>query len=232
MASEATALAPVSHRPQSGTGEKCRLEAFVSSSRPWVSRGLATPAPVAPASWTSTALGGCLAELSGTGASSSLTLAFSLVHQVQRHGDPVAWITRAESTFFPPDAAEGGIDLAALPVIRLAGRRRCLRAAEQLARSGAFGLLVIDLGGCLDLPLAAQTRLAGQALAHGTLILCLTAKTDRQPSLGSLVSVRAHAQRIRRRDGRFTCRVHVLKDKRRGPGWRDEVWCRGPDGVR
>ena len=232
MASEATALTRVSHRLLPGEGEKRRLDALVSASRPWVSRGLPTPGPVAPASWTSTALGGCLAELSGTGASSSLTLAFSLVHQVQRHGEPVAWITRAESTFFPPDAAEGGIDLAALPVIRLSGRRQCLRAAEQLVRSGAFGLLVIDLGGYPDLPLAAQTRLAGQALVHGTLILCLTAKTEDEPSLGSLVSVRAHAQRIRRGDGRFTCRVHVLKDKRRGPGWRDEVCCRGPDGVR
>ena len=196
-----------------------------------MSRGLAAPEP-APASWTSAALGGCLAELSGTGASASLTLAFSLVHQAQRQGEPTAWITRAESTFFPPDAAESGIDLGALPVLRLAGQRQCLRAAEQLARSGAFELLVIDLGRCLDLPLAAQTRLAGQALAHGTLILCLTMKTEEQPSLGSLVSVRAHARRIRRGDGRFTCRVHVLKDKRRGPGWSDEVWCRGPDGVR
>ena len=207
------------------------LDTLVSLTRPWVSRGLATPGP-APASWTSAALGGCLAELSGAGASPSLTLAFSMVRQVQQKGEPVAWITRAESTFFPPDAAEGGVDLAALPVIRLDGLHQRLRAAEQLVRSGAFELLVIDLGGCLDLPLAVQTRLAGQALAHGTLILCLTAKTDRQPSLGSLVSVRAHAQRIRQGDGRFVCRVHVLKDKRRGPGWSDEVWCRGPDGVR
>ena len=207
------------------------LAALVSAFRPRASRGLATPGP-APASWTSAALGGCLAELSGAGASPSLTLAFSLVHQVQQQGEPAAWITRAESTFFPPDAAQSGVDLAALPVIRLAGLRQCLRAADQLARSGAFGLLVIDLGGCLDLPLAVQTRLAGQALAHGTLILCLTMKTDRQPSLGSLVSVRAHARRIRHGDGRFMCQVHVLKDKRRGPGWSDEVWCRGPDGVR
>ena len=211
--------------------EATALEALVCASRFRVSRGFAAPEP-APASWTSAALGGCLAELSGAGASPSLTLAFSLVHQVQRQREPVAWIARAESTFFPPDAAQSGIDLAALPVIRLAGQRERLRAAEQLARSGAFGLLVVDLGGCLDLPLAVQTRLAGQALAHGTLVLCLTAKTDRQPSLGSLVSVRAHAQRIRHGDGRFACRAHVLKDKRRGPGWSDEVWCRGPDGVR
>ena len=232
MASEATAPARVSHRPQPGEGDGRRLDALVSASRSRVSRGLVKSGPAAPASWTSAALGGCLAELSGTGASSTLTLAFSLVHEVQRHGEPAAWITRTESTFFPPDAAEGGIDLAALPVIRLADRRQCLRAAEQLARSGAFELLVIDLGGCLDLPLAAQTRLAGQALAHGTLILCLTTKTENEPSLGSLVSVRVHARRIRQGDGRFVCRVRALKDKRRGPGWSDEVWCRGPDGVR
>ena len=231
MANEAAALARISNRPRSGAGEQRGLDALATASRIRAGRGLAPPEP-APAAWSSTVLGGCLAELSGTGASPSLTLAFTLVHQVQRLGEPVAWITRAGSTFFPPDAAEGGIDLAALPVMRLPGRRQCLRAADHLARSGAFGLLVIDLGGCLDLPLAAQTRLAGQALAHGTLILCLTVKTDHQPSLGSLVSVRAHAQRIRRADGRFTCRVQALKDKRHGPGWSDEVWCRGPDGVR
>lgn len=207
------------------------LDALVSASRIRVRRGSATPGP-APASWTCDALGGCLAELSGTGASPSLTLAFSLVHEVQQRGEPVVWITRAESTFFPPDAAQGGIDLAALAVVRLADRRQCLRAAEQLVRSGAFGLLVIDLGRDLDLPLAAQTRLAGQALAHGTLVLCLTTKTEDEPSLGSLVSVRAHARRIRRGDGRFVCQVRAVKDKRRGPGWSDEVWCRGPDGVR
>ena len=210
------------------------LGVFAAASRAWlrVDRGPAFPRPAAPASWTSAALGGCLAELSGSGASPLLTLAFSLMHQVQRQGEPTAWITRSESTFFPPDAAESGIDLAALPVIRLGSRPQCLRAADRLARSGAFGLLVIDLGRCLDLPLAAQTRLAGQAIAHGTLVLCLTVKTDRQPSLGSLVSVRAHARRIRRADGRFVCRVQALKDKRRGPGWSDEVGCRGPDGVR
>ena len=207
--------------------EATALDALVSASRLRAGRGLA-----APASWICDALGGCLAELSGAGASPSLTLAFTLVHQMQQQGEPTAWITRTESTFFPPDAAEGGVDLTALPVIRLAGRRQCLRAADHLARSGAFGLLVVDLGECFDLPLAAQTRLAGQAVAHGTLVLCLTVKTDRQPSLGSLVSVRVHGQRIPHGDGRFACRVHALKDKRRGPGWSDEVWCRGPDGVR
>ena len=125
----------------------------------WLQRSLCAPPPPA---WTSAALGGCLAELSGEPGAPSLTLAFGLVRQVQQQGEPVAWLARADSTFYPPDAAEGGVDLAALPVIRLASVRQRLQAAEQLARAGAFGLLVIDLGACLDLPLAAQTRLADQ----------------------------------------------------------------------
>ena len=197
----------------------------------WLLRSLCATRGFTTGSWTSAALGGCLAELSGEPGAPSLTLAFGLVRQVQQQGEPVAWLARADSTFYPPDAAEGGVDLAALPVIRLAGVRQRLQAAEQLARAGAFGLLVIDLGACRDLPLAAQTRLADQAIAHGTLILCLTAKTEQQPSLGSLVAVRGHALRIRPGAGRFACRVQALKDKRRGPGWTDEEWCRGPDGL-
>ncbi|MXY16215.1 MAG: hypothetical protein F4Y57_04250, partial [Acidobacteria bacterium] len=179
----------------------------------WLRRSLCAPPPPA---WTSAALGGCLAELSGEPGAPSLTLAFSLVRQVQQQGEPVAWLARTDSTFYPPDAAEGGVDLAALPVIRLAGLRQRLQAAEQLARAGAFGLLVIDLGACLDLPLAAQTRLADQALAHGTLILCLTAKTEHQPSLGSLVAVRGHARRRRRAKVRLASRGGGRQEQRRG----------------
>jgi len=205
------------------------MNALVSASRSWVRRSLTRQATAA---WTLAALGGCLAELSGAGPAPALTLAFGLVREAQRRGEPAAWISRTESTFFPPDVAEGGIDLAALPVILLGDVRHRLRAADRLARSGAFGLLVVDLGARLDLPLAVQTRLAEQALAHGTLILCLTEKTERQPSLGSLVAIRGQARCIRYGPDRFACRVHALKDKRRGPGWTDQEWCRGPDGMR
>ena len=205
------------------------LDTLVHASRSWMRRNLTRPAPAA---WTLAALGGCLTELSGAGSAPALTLAFGLVREAQQRGEPAAWLSRTESTFFPPDAAEGGIDLAALPVILLDDVRHRLRAADRLARSGAFGLLVVDLGDRLDLPLAVQTRLAEQALAHGTLILCLTEKTERQPSLGSLVAVRGQARCIGHGPDRFACRVHALKDKRRGPGWTDQEWCRGPDGVR
>ena len=205
------------------------MNALVSASRIWMRRSLTRPAPAA---WTLAALGGCLAELAGAGPAPVLTLAFGLVREAQQRGEPAAWISRTGSTFFPPDAAEGGVDLAALPVILLGDVRHRLRAADRLARSGAFGLLVVDLGERLDLPLAVQTRLAEQALAHGTLVLCLTEKTERQPSLGSLVAVRIQARLTRHGPDCFACRVHALKDKRRGPGWTDQEWCRGPDGLR
>ena len=173
-----------------------------------------------------------MAELSGSRDAPLLTVAFGLVHQVQQQGEPAAWVSSNENTFFPPDVADGGVDLSALPVIRLASLQRRLTAIEQLVSSGAFGVVVADLEECVDLPLAVQTRLAEQALAQNTLVLCLTVKTAQQPSLGSLVAIRAHARRMQERDGRFHCQVHALKDKRYGPDWVDEEWCCGPTGVR
>ena len=213
------------------TRTAANLRAIASVSNAWAQRSR-MPSP-APGRWTRAALGSCLAELSGADGAPSLTLACSLVREVQQQGEPVAWVTRPGSTFYPPDVADGGIDLAALPVIRLDDVRDRLLAADQLTRSGAFGLLVLDLvEDGPGLPLAVQSRLSEQAIAHGALVLCLTAKTERQPSLGSLVTVRGQARRIRRGNGRYACRVEVLKDKRRGPGWTDEEDRRGPDGVR
>ena len=51
-------------------------------------------------------------------------------------------------------------------------------------------------------------------------------------TIGALVSIRAEALRQRDRDDRYTCRAHILKDKRRGPGWQHKEVFRGPDGLR
>ena len=209
-----------------------QLGALVSASRAWLQRSQMMLSSARTKQWTAAALGGCLAELSGRSAAPLLTVAFGLVHQVQQQGEPVAWVSSDENGFFPPDVADGGVDLSALPVIRLASLQQRLTAIEQLVCSGAFGLVVADLEECVDLPLAVQTRLAEQALAQNTLVLCLTVKTAQQPSLGSLVAIRAHARRIQERDGRFRCQVRAVKDKRYGPDWVDEEWCCGPTGVR
>ena len=176
-------------------------------------------------------LSGRLTELSGQGNLAALTLACGLVLDAQQEGEPVAWITSRESTFYPPDAAEAGIDLGALAVVRCPDARIVARAADRLARSGAFGLLVLDLGTNGDVPLPLQTRLAGLARTHDIAILLLTEKADDAPSVGSLVSLRGRAERRCASDGRITCGFRALKDKRRGPGWNREAAYHGPPGL-
>jgi recombination protein RecA len=185
-----------------------------------------------PGQWSLAATAGRLIEISGVGATATLTLAFGLVLDAQRGDEPVAWITPGQGTFYPPDAAEGGIDLDALVVIRVPGARAVARVADRLARSGAFGLIVLDLGAGADVPTPLQMRLAGLAQKHHTTLLCLTEKENESPSLGSLVSLRVHAQRRRVSDDRFVCGLSVLKDKRRGPTWTHAEACRGPAGLR
>lgn len=185
----------------------------------------------APTLWRLAEVAGRLVEISGAGATAALTLAFGLVREAQRQGEPVAWVTPRESSFYPPDAAEGGVDLDALAVIRVPDARVVARAAERLVRSGAFGLIVLDMGAA-EIPTPLQARLAGLAQKHHTALVCLTEKERKAPSLGSLVSLRVQAQRTRTSEGQFTCTLTVLKDKRRGPTWTHTEVCRGPAGLR
>lgn len=182
--------------------------------------------------WSLEQIAGRLVEISGVGATAPLTLTFGLVLQAQQQNEPVAWITRDDSLFYPPDAAEGGIDLDTLTIIRVPVGRAAARAADQLVRSGAFGLIVLDLGAKPDVPAPLQTRLAGLANKYQTALLCLTAKGDEAPSLGPLVSLRVVARRERLADGQVSCGLTVLKDKRLGPTWRYAEACRGPAGLR
>lgn len=182
--------------------------------------------------WSLEQVAGRLVEISGSGATAPLTLTFGLVLQAQLQNDPVAWITRNDSLFYPPDAAEGGVDLDALTIVRVPDGRAAARAADQLLRSGGFGLVVLDLGAKPDLLTPLQTRLTGLANKHQTALLCLTVKEDEAPSLGPLVSLRVAAWRKRLADGQFACELTVLKDKRRSPTWRHTEVCRGPAGLR
>ena len=204
--------------------------------------------------WQLAELAGRLVELSGPPSTAKLSVAFSLVLEAQRAGEPVAWLGDRDTSFFPPDVAESGVDLDALVVVRLPTQPDIARAADPLVRSGAFGLIVLDLcSGQLraskpvSIPAPLQTRLMGLAQKHGTALLCLTEKDRHRPSLGSLVSLRAEAIRSRPRvlrqpqawvrgqavsaADRFTCEIRMLKDKRRGPGWMHAEVFRGPAGL-
>src|SRR6266404_1707994 len=67
-------------------------------------------------SWGLSALRGRLVEISARGASAALTCATELVIEAQAQGEPVAWVTLATGSFYPPDVADSGVDLAALVV--------------------------------------------------------------------------------------------------------------------
>jgi recombination protein RecA len=183
-------------------------------------------------SWSPQQLAGRLVELSGSRASAALTLAMGLVYQAQRDGEPAAWVSAGDATFFPPDAARGGIDLQALPVVQVRDGHQAARAADKLARSGAFGLVVLDLNEQPAVPTALMRRLMKWAEEHQTALLCLTDRPDDAPSLSPLVSLRGVARRSRVGEDRFSCRVEIVRDKRRGPGWSFEEVCCGPPGLR
>jgi recombination protein RecA len=201
--------------------------------------------------WGWSQIAGRFVELSGHGTTALLTAALGLVRDAQRLGEPTAWITLPRSTFFPPDAAEGGVDLETLAIVRAPDPRGAARSAVQLTRSGGFGLVVMDFGpklaglsrassaAAFDISLPLQTKLVGLAQKHDTAVVVLTEKPADSPSLGSLVSLRAEVNRVDvnpdspRGKGAdaYQVQVRVLKDKRRGPGKVHVEVCHGPPGL-
>jgi len=188
--------------------------------------------------WDRKLLEGRLGELSGTGPAATSSAALELVRKSQLDGEPVAWVTVGEGIFFPPDAARNGIDLTALPVVRVEEPPEAARAADKLLRSGGFGLVVVDLvpsearapGASIPRPL--QKRLIQHADTHEAAVLVLTEKKPDAPSFGSLCSFRAQAEHRRRGGNRFERSVEALADNRFGPGWTVREAYRGPPGLR
>jgi len=184
--------------------------------------------------WGLAAMRGRLVELSALGATATLTAAVELVVEAQTAEEPACWITIGATTFYPPDLAADGVDLSALVVVRAPDSTRAAGAAEKILRSGAFGLVVMDLGD-QPLPDAHQGRLITLAQAHDAALVCMTAKPAETASLGSLVSMRAEALRMcgpADADGGFGMTVRVIKDKRHGPDYQHKRTVRGPAGFK
>ncbi len=185
----------------------------------------------APA-WQWSELVGRLVELSGARADASLSAVLRIVLDAQRRAEHVAWIGTRTSSFHPPDVAESGVDLDALIVVRLSASHELAFAADGLARSGVFGLLVLDLTTRASIPMPLQSRLLSLAQKHGTAILCVTAKASDEPSLSSLVSLRGEASLRRTGRDAFVCELTAVKDKRRSRLWSDSEVRRGTVGLR
>ena len=166
---------------------KARSSATAAGARIVRLDGLA-PAAGPEARWGLDALRGRLTELSARGATATLTTAIELVLEAQHAAEPIAWVTLGNTSFYPPDLADSGVDLAALLVVRVHDVTAAARAAERLLRSGAFGLVVLDFGGTatVDLSMAHQGRLVTLAQAHDAAVVCITEKAGEAASLGSL----------------------------------------------
>ena len=199
-------------------------------SRPGIRKGHPAGTP-SSREWTLGALAGRMVELSSEAAGASLTAATALVLETQRCGESAVWILGGASSFYPPDVAASGVDLAALVVVRTDSTIKAARAADHLLRSGGFALLVLDLVDDANLRMNVQSRLSGLAHAHQSAVVCLTRKKRDDPSIGSLVSIRGETTVKKTAFDTFAWDIDVVKDKRRGPGWHHTVTCRGPDGL-
>lgn len=189
--------------------------------------------------WNLHTLSGGLTEISGPGPSGGLTAAALLVREAQERHEPAAWIAAGDSFFHAPDLHDGGIDLGALPLVRVKGAIAGARAAEHLLRSGAFGLVVLDLGENraagpsrpVNLHSSVQVRLSALCRRHQAALLILARRPERMPPIASMALLRVEGTTRGTGFDRFTFHLQVLKDKRQGTGWSHEEVCRGPDGL-
>ncbi len=177
-------------------------------------------------------------EISGGAASGILTAALQLVAEAQRDEGRygfVAWVASTRSLFFPPDAECSGVEPERLVLVRVEGTEARIRAATHLAQTGAFGLVVVDLGDSErpriggpgagvpgkvfrnGRPVRAidrvppLSRLSALVRRHGNAVVLLTAKGSGMPSLDPRIVKRYNASRR----GKELV-VTVIKDKGRG----------------
>lgn len=147
---------------------------------------------------------GRLVELSTPqhGPGAATTTAVGMVIHAQKNGETTVWLQPAAGPLYPPDLADAGVDLDALVVIHVpaaSGPHGSCKAAELLLRSGAFGLVVIDLSSGVPPGSgeAWQGRLLGLARQHHARVAILTEKPTTAASLGPLVGIRVEPQRRR-----------------------------------
>lgn len=183
--------------------------------------------------WSLQTLAGRLVEVTQRGAGTGMTWAAELLWQAQQQGEPTAWLCTGSRLPFAPDLIRYGLDLEACAVVRTADAQQAAVAADKLLRSGAFGLVVLDLGEQADIPTALLGRLTKLAQTHSATVLLLTESEAASAALGSLVSLRLLAERdVEERTGESRLRLTAIKDKRQGPGWSGNLTVQHPLGVR
>jgi hypothetical protein len=178
---------------------------------------------------------GRLTEVSGGGGGGGLTLASSFVGRAQSLGKSVLWLSSEVKPFYPPDMGAAGVALERLPVVFLSRPVDAALVAARLLSSGGFDLLVWDLASWKKaparLPVGHLARLGALARHHRAVVLILTEKERKEPSLGCLVALRLQVEALR--GDPSLLRIDVLKDKRGAVGEGKEwLWrCGLPSGL-
>ena len=178
------------------------------------------------------ALRGRLTEISSRRSQAAITLAVELIAQCHRAGEPAAWIGPPTSLFYPPDAAGWSLDWFALAILQIEEAHSAGRAADKLLRSGAFGLVILDLLHQPSLPTPLLGRLLRLAETHESALLFLTPSGEHSQSLSSLIALRIEARWKEANPDRLQGEFRILKDKRRGPGRCLQESYHGPMGLR
>ncbi|MSP17218.1 MAG: hypothetical protein EXR73_11535 [Myxococcales bacterium] len=114
---------------------------------------------------------GRLIELRGVASSGKTALAFATAARASAAGQLVAWID-ATGELHPPSAAQAGVELARLLVVRPPRTPlAAARAAEILARARIFALVVLDLPAALPDRAAARLRIAARDAGAALLVI-------------------------------------------------------------
>lgn len=174
---------------------------------------------------------GRLVEMRAPSHSGVLSLVVDLVWAAQRNEEPVAWVHGGTAPPFVVDLLAVGVDPEAIATVRLHRELDALRAAERLLRSGAFGLVVLDVMRGVTLGTTEAGRLARLADAQDCAVI-LMAEHPVSPAAGSLISLRAEVARQRLSDGRFMRITRVVRDKRSALEWVVQEEVDGPAGLR
>jgi recombination protein RecA len=162
-----------------------------------------------------------------------LTPLCSVIRTAQISREPTVWISCCNYTFFPPDAANHGISLENLPLIKIRTVKHAVRASEHLLRSGAFGLIIIDLPVHIFIEQGKLGKLARLADLHNTAVIISTKQEGKySTTLGSMISLRLEIGRQYLGANKFRYTIHATKDKQRTPGWKYSEVYYGPAGLR
>lgn len=163
---------------QAGGVRPADLGALREESRRWIEREKGRPRLEAGAVEIERVLGGGwplgkIAELIGPASAGRTGTALATVVAATGRGEVAAWIDGADA-FDPPAAATAGVALDRLLWVRPRNVEQAVRAAELIAETGGFTVLVVDLDG-----VTAQAANGRSRERAGALHLRLARATER-----------------------------------------------------